>query len=74
MRPFLVVETMHPIQAKILNAVAFCIDLRGGSVAYTNIEVERSKFEFVMEPSVNDVVKNNEEEEMNRQVDKETGE
>lgn len=74
MKPRLVVEAMHPFQAKILNAVARLVGLRNGEITYVRVNHCNTDYEFVMEPSINDVRKNNEEDKMNRQVDKETGE
>ena len=57
----LVVEVMKAWQSKILNAIAWVIGLRGGSVAYVNLRIVLD-----VEPTINDIVKNNEEDAMNR--------
>jgi hypothetical protein len=57
----LVVEVMKAWQSKVLNAIAWVIGLRGGSVAYVNLRIVLD-----VEPTINDIVKNNEEDAMNR--------
>ena len=57
----LVVELMKAWQSKVLNAIAWVIGLRGGSVAYVNLRIILD-----VEPTINDIVKNNEEDAMNR--------
>ena len=56
----LVVEAMKAWQSKVLNTVAWVIGLRGGSVAYVNLRIVLD-----VEPTINDIVKNNEEDAMN---------
>ena len=60
----LVVEEMKTWQSAILNVIARIIGLRGGSVAYlefrTVINIEED-----IEPTINDIAKNNEEDEAN---------
>jgi hypothetical protein len=68
--PHLVVEEMKQWQAKCLRMIAWCIGLRDGHVLWTNISHEKLN----PKPTINDIIKNIEENEMNRQVDKETGE
>jgi hypothetical protein len=60
----LVVEAMKAWQSKVLNAVAWVIGLRGGSVAYVNLRIVLDVEDE--EPTINDIVKNNEEDAMNR--------
>lgn len=69
MQPKLVLDVMRGYEAKILNAVAWLIGLRGGSVAYCWI-MEEEDFEV----TINDLKKMHEEDEMNKQTEKETGE
>ncbi len=52
----LVVEAMKAWQSKVLNAIAWVIGLRGGSVAYVNLRIVLD-----VEPTINDIIKNNEE-------------
>mgnify|MGYP007086245084 CR=1 FL=1 len=51
---------MKAWQSKVLNTVAWVIGLRGGSVAYVNLRIVLD-----VEPTINDIVKNNEEDAMN---------
>lgn len=60
----LVVEQMKTWQSKVLNAVAWVIGLRGGSVAYLDLRIIFDAEDE--EPTINDIVKNNEEDAMNR--------
>lgn len=57
----LVVEVMKAWQSKVLNAIAWVIGLRGGSVAYVNLRIVLD-----VEPTINDIAKNNAEDAMNR--------
>jgi hypothetical protein len=52
----LVVEVMKAWQSKVLNAIAWVIGLRGGSVAYVNLRIVLD-----VEPTINDIIKNQEE-------------
>lgn len=52
---------MKAWQSKVLNAIAWVIGLRGGSVAYVNLRIVLD-----VEPTINDIVKNNVEDAMNR--------
>jgi hypothetical protein len=61
----LVVEEMRAWQASILNFIAWLIGLRGGSVAYLEFRTVIT-LEDDIEPTINDIVKNNEEDAMNR--------
>jgi len=61
----LVVEEMKGWQAAILNFIAWLIGLRGGSVAYLEFRTVIT-LEDDIEPTINDIVKNNEEDAMNR--------
>ncbi len=47
---------MKAWQSKVLNAIAWVIGLRGGSVAYVNLRIVLD-----VEPTINDIIKNNEE-------------
>ena len=69
MQPRFVLDVMRGYEAKILNAVAWLIGLRGGSVAYCWI-MEEEDFEV----TINDLKKMHEEDEINKQTEKETGE
>jgi hypothetical protein len=61
----LVVEEMRAWQAAFLNLMAWLIGLRGGSVAYLEFRTVIT-LEDDIEPTINDIVKNNEEDAMNR--------
>ena len=69
MQPKLVLDSMGKYQAKILNAVAWLLGMRGGSVAYCWITEEED-----FEVTINDLKKMHEEDEINKQREKETGE
>ena len=69
MQPKLVLDVMRGYEAKILNAVAWLLGMRGGSVAYCWITEEED-----FEVTINDLKKMHEEDEMNKQTEKETGE
>jgi hypothetical protein len=57
-------------EAKILNSVAWLIGMRGGSVGYCWIDrIEDADIEM----TINDITKNNEENEANK-LEKESGE
>lgn len=61
MSPKLEVSAFHPLQAKILNFVAYILGMRGGTVAYLWLTEDEE-----VEPTINDIAKNNEEDAMNR--------
>lgn len=69
MNPKLVVEPMSKWQSRILNFVGYLVGLRHGSVAWISLQVEE---EF--EVTINDLKRMHEEDEMNKQTEKETGE
>jgi hypothetical protein len=58
--PRLEVSEFHPLQAKILNAVAYLLGMRGGSVAYLSFTEDEE-----IEPSINDIAKNDAEDALN---------
>jgi hypothetical protein len=67
--PKFVIEAMNAWQAAILRVIGWMLGIRGEArIAY--IEFDNDE----VEPTINDIKRNNEENEMNRQVDKETGE
>lgn len=70
MQPKLVLDSMRGYEAKILNAVAWLLGMRGGSVAYCWLELDEEDFEV----TINDLKRMHEENEMNKQTEKETGE
>ena len=74
MKPRLVISPMKRWEAKILNSIAWLIGLRGGSVGYCWLETTEEADENDIEVTLNDIVKNNEEDEMNKQTEKESGE
>jgi hypothetical protein len=63
------VKMMNQWQKRILRLVSHLIGLRGGHLIYVAIVIDVDE-----EPTINDLVKNKQEDEMNRQADKETGE
>lgn len=69
MSPKLVVDTMNKFQEVTLKIVGWLLGIRGeAKIVYIAFDKE-------MEPTINDLKKWHEENEMNtRQVDKETGE
>lgn len=69
MPPKLVVETMNKFQEVTLKIVGWLLGIRGEA------KIVYIAFDDEMEPTINDLKKWHEENEMNtRQVDKETGE
>jgi hypothetical protein len=66
--PSLIVDEMSAWQSKVLRFVASLIGLRKGYVLWINIDPsDLTEFEFEkVEPTINDIVKNNEEDAMNR--------
>jgi hypothetical protein len=73
--PKLVLEAMGKFESKILNAVAWLFGNRGGSVAYCYLNIEWPNKELDhIEVTINDVKRMHEEDEMNKQTEKETGE
>ena len=66
MKPKLVVEAMSKWQSTVLKVVGWMLGLKG--------EAKLVFIQFDNEPTINDLIKNKEEDEMNRQADKETGE
>lgn len=69
MTPKLVIEAMSAWQAAILRVIGWILGIRGeAKIAYILFDHDE------VEPTINDIKRNNEENEMNRQVDKETGE
>jgi len=67
--PKLVIEAMSAWQAAILRVIGWILGIRGeAKIAYILFDHDE------VEPTINDIKRNNEENEMNRQVDKETGE
>jgi len=61
-----VVEAMSKWQSTVLKVVGWMLGLKG--------EAKLVFIQFDNEPTINDLIKNKEEDEMNRQADKETGE
>ena len=75
MNPKLVLEKMGRIESKVLNAVAWLFGNRGGSVAYCYLDIKWSEEEIDnVEVTINDIKRMHEEDEMNKQTEKETGE
>ena len=75
MNPKLVLEKMGRIESKVLNAVAWLFGNRGGSVAYCYLSIEWPEEEIDdIEVTINDIKRMHEEDEMNKQTEKETGE
>lgn len=70
MQPKLVLDVMGKWEARILNAVAWLMGMRGGSVAYCWLDLDEEDFEV----TINDLKRMHEENEMNKQTEKETGE
>lgn len=69
MPPKLVVETMNKFQEVTLKTLGWLLGIRGEA------KIVYIAFDDEMEPTINDLKKWHEENEMNtRQVDKETGE
>ena len=69
MTPKLVIEAMSAWQAAIFRVIGWMLGIRGeAKIAYITFDHDE------VEPTINDIKRNNEENEMNRQVDKETGE
>ena len=69
MTPKLVIEAMSAWQAAILRVIGWILGIRGeAKIAYILFDHDE------VEPTINDIQRNNEENKMNRQVDKETGE
>ncbi len=66
MKPKLVVEAMSKWQSTVLKVIGWMLGLKG--------EAKLVFIQFDNEPTINDLIKNKEEDEMNRQADKETGE
>ena len=66
MKPKLVVEAMSKWQSTVLKVIGWMLGLKG--------EANLVFIQFDNEPTINDLVKNKQEDEMNRQADKETGE
>lgn len=66
MKPKLVVEAMSKWQSAVLKVIGWMLGIRG--------EAKLVFIEFDNQPTINDLIKNKEEDEMNRQADKETGE
>ncbi len=65
----LVVKAMSAWQSAILRVIGWMLGIRGeAKIAYITFDHDE------VEPTINDIKRNNEENEMNRQVDKETGE
>jgi len=65
-KPKLVVEAMSKWQSTVLKVIGWMLGLKG--------EAKLVFIQFDNEPTINDLIKNKEEDEMNRQADKETGE
>jgi hypothetical protein len=63
--PYLVVEPMKKFQAKILKAVSWLLGLRNGSVAWVSLGIDIED-EADLQPTINDIVKNAEENEANK--------
>ena len=61
MSPKLEISTFHPLQAKILNFVAYILGMRGGSVAYLWLTEDAE-----VEMTINDIAKSMAEDAMNR--------
>lgn len=72
MTPKLVVEPMTKWQSRILNFVGYLVGLRYGSVAW--VEIKDLTFTKEFEVTINDLKRMHEENEMNKQTEKETGE
>ena len=66
MKPKLVVEAMSKWQSAVLKVIGWMLGLKG--------EAKLVFIQFDNEPTINDLIKNKQEDEMNRQADKETGE
>jgi hypothetical protein len=69
-QPKLVIKAMNRFQEAVLKVVGFLLGLKGEP------KLIYIAFDDAVEPTINDINKMNEEDEMNRQpqVDKETGE
>jgi hypothetical protein len=69
-QPKLVIKAMNRFQEAVLKVVGFLLGLKGEP------KLIYIAFDDAVEPTINDIKKMNEEDEMNRQpqVDKETGE
>ena len=75
MEPKLVLEAMGKFESKVLNAVAWLFGNRGGSVAYCYLNIDWPEEELDdIEVTIHDVKRMHEENEMNKQTEKETGE
>ena len=74
MNPRLVVEPMTKWQSRILNFVGYLVGLRHGSVAWIEMRVTLDAQEEDFEVTINDLKRMHEENEMNKQTEKETGE
>ena len=75
MNPRLVVEPMTKWQSRILNFVGYLVGLRHGSVAWIEMHVTLdAQEEEDFEVTINDLKRMHEEDKMNRQREKETGE
>lgn len=65
--PKLVIEAMRWWQSATLRVIGWMLGIRGeAKIVYIAFDDD--------EPTINDIKKNQEEDNMNRQVDKETGE
>jgi hypothetical protein len=59
--PRIVVEDLSPFQAKVLKFVGYLVGIKGDAfIAFIQYDKEP------MEPSINDIAKNNEEDAINR--------
>jgi len=68
-KPNLVVKAMSVWQNAILRVIGWMIGIRGeAKIVYISFAQDE------VEPTINDIKRNDEENRMNRQVDKETGE
>lgn len=72
-KPRLIINPMKRWEARILNSVAWLIGMRGGSVGYCWIDIDEEADKKDIEVTINDIVKNNEEDEANK-IEKESGE
>lgn len=60
LKPKIVVEDLNPFQAKVLKFVGYLVGIKGDAfIAFVQYGKEE------VEPTINDIAKNNEEDEMN---------
>jgi hypothetical protein len=61
LKPKIVVEDLNPFQAKVLKFVGYLVGIKGDAfIAFIQYGTEE------VEPTINDIAKNNEEDAMNR--------